>query len=101
MTPEQHSTSSSGWGDTTNNEVADVIGIVASDVGSLGYVVQDGVAGIIVQPGDAPALADACRRVLGDPGLADRLGRAGRERAVGEFAWPLLVQRYIDLFRSL
>jgi hypothetical protein len=35
MTPEQHSTSSSGWGDTTSNEVADVIGIVASGVVKL------------------------------------------------------------------
>ena len=75
--------------------------IVASDVGSLAYVVQDGVAGIIVEPGDAPALAGACRRVLADGELADRLGRAGRERAVSEFAWPLLVRKYTDLFRSL
>lgn len=75
--------------------------IVASDVGSLAYVVRDGVAGIIVEPGDARALAGACRAVLCDGELADRLGRAGRERAVGEFAWPLLARRYVDLFRSL
>jgi hypothetical protein len=35
MTPEQHSTSSSGWGDMTSNDVADVISIIASGVVNL------------------------------------------------------------------
>jgi len=75
--------------------------IVASDVGSLAYVVRDGVAGTIVEPSNPEALAKACRTVLGDGELADRMGTAGRERAVGEFAWPLLAERYISLFRSI
>lgn len=75
--------------------------IVASDVGSLAYVVRDGVAGTIVEPSNPEALAKACRTVLGDGELADRMGAAGRERAVGEFAWPLLIERYISLFRSI
>ena len=75
--------------------------VVASDVGSLAYVVGDGEAGLIVPPGDAAALAAACRKLLTDGELADRLGAAGRERAVGRFAWPLLTARYLDLFRSL
>jgi glycosyltransferase involved in cell wall biosynthesis len=75
--------------------------IVASDVGSLAYVVRDGVAGTIVEPSNPESLAKACRTVLGDGELADRMGAAGRERAVGEFAWPLLIERYISLFRSI
>lgn len=75
--------------------------IVASDVGSLAYVVSDGVAGTIVEPSNPEALAKACRTLLGDGELADRMGAAGRERAVGEFAWPLLFERYISLFRSI
>lgn len=75
--------------------------VVATDVGSLAYVVGDGEAGLIVPPGDAAALAAACRRLLTDGELADRMGAAGRERAVGRFAWPLLTARYLELFRSL
>ena len=79
--------------------------VVASDVGSLAYVVQDGdpdeQAGLIVPPRDAAALARACRAVLTDGELADRLGRAGRLRAETRFSWPLLTRRYIELFRSL
>jgi len=83
--------------------------VVATDVGSLGYVVgegdgddgsDDGAAGLIVPPGDAAALAAACRRVLTDGELADRLGKAGRLRAEIRFAWPLLTRRYLELFRS-
>jgi len=75
--------------------------VVASDVGSLAYVVQDGEAGLIVPPGDAEALAAACRKLLEDGELADRMGKAGRARAENHFAWPLLAQKYIDLFREL
>lgn len=75
--------------------------VVASDVGSLAYVVGDGEAGLIVPPGDAAALAAACRRVLTDGALADRLGAAGRRRAEERFAWPLLTARYLEMFRSL
>jgi hypothetical protein len=58
MTPEQHSTSSSGWGDTTSNEVADVIGIVASGVVKLETTPDDFVAsdeGVVVPFFAAPA----------------------------------------------
>jgi hypothetical protein len=51
MTPEQHSTSSSGWGDTTSNVVADVIGIVASGVVKLETTPDDfdpSDAGVVV-----------------------------------------------------
>jgi glycosyltransferase involved in cell wall biosynthesis len=75
--------------------------VVASDVGSLAYVVQDGEAGIIVAPGNAEELAAACRKLLEDRELADRMGVAGRARAENRFAWPLLTRQYIDLFRSL
>jgi len=79
--------------------------VIASDVGSLAYVVQDGdpdeQAGLIVPPRDPAALAQACRNVLTDGELADRLGRAGRLRAETRFSWPLLTRRYVELFRSL
>jgi glycosyltransferase involved in cell wall biosynthesis len=75
--------------------------VVASDVGSLAFVVQDGEAGIIVPPGDPEALAAACRKLLQDGELADRMGASGRLRAEKHFAWPLLTQRYVELLRAL
>jgi glycosyltransferase involved in cell wall biosynthesis len=97
--------------------------VVASDVGSLAYVVGaavgdgarngagegagssrgagDGAGGLIVEPGRPETLAAAISRVLTEDGLAAKLGAAGRERAERNFAKPLLVQRYRALFARL
>ena len=74
--------------------------VVASDVGSLAYVVDD-AAGLIVQPGQPEALAAAIARILTEDGLAGKLGAAGRERAERSFALPLLVERYRAVFTRL
>ncbi len=74
--------------------------VVASDVGSIGYVVN-GEAGLVVPPGDVPALAAACRKILTDPPLAAQFGAAGRARAEAVFAWPLQIDRYRELFAGL
>ena len=51
-------------------------GVIGSRVGGIPDIVEDGVTGILVSPGDAPALADAIVRVLSDRSLAERLGGA-------------------------
>jgi glycosyltransferase involved in cell wall biosynthesis len=75
--------------------------VVGSAVGGIPHAVADGETGLLVPPGDPAALAAACRKLLADGELADRLGAAGRLRAEQRFAWPGLMARYTDLFRSL
>ena len=58
--------------------------VVASAVGGLPEAVADGVTGLLVPPGDPRALADALARVLTEPGLAARMGAAGRSRLLGQ-----------------
>jgi glycosyltransferase involved in cell wall biosynthesis len=53
--------------------------IVATSVGGVPQVITDGVNGLLVPPGDPDALANAVARLVDDPALADRLGRAARE----------------------
>ena len=75
--------------------------VVGSDVGGIPCVVVPGVTGLLFPPRNADALAAACRRLLQDGALADRMGAAGRRRAVERYAWPSLTDRYLELFRSL
>ncbi len=54
--------------------------VVASRAGGLGEIVVDGETGLLVEPGDAPALADACERLLDDHALCQQLGAGARQR---------------------
>jgi glycosyltransferase involved in cell wall biosynthesis len=59
--------------------------VVATRVGGVPEVVVDGETGLLVEPENPGALAAAVRRLLADPGLAARLGQAGRRRAHDRF----------------
>lgn len=72
--------------------------VVASDVGSLAYVVNDGEAGLIVPRANPERLAEACRELLTEPERAAKMGAAGRARAEALFAWPYLIERYREVF---
>jgi len=75
--------------------------VIASRVGGIPDIVEDGVSGLLVPPGDADALAAAIRRVRDDPALARRLGEAGRRRLREQFSWPAIVQRWLDVYTGL
>lgn len=55
--------------------------VVASRVGGIPEIVEEGVTGLLVPPQDATALAEALIRLLGDRTLTDTMGKRGRERA--------------------
>ncbi|GIE86483.1 glycosyltransferase family 4 protein [Actinoplanes regularis] len=75
--------------------------VIGSAVGGIPHVITDEVTGLLVPPGDHDALAAACRRVLSDPQVADRLGRSGREQAVKCYDWAHLTDRYLGIFEDL
>ncbi len=54
--------------------------VVASSSGGIVDLVEDGVTGTLVPPGDAVALADALTSMIEDPALATAMGRSGLER---------------------
>jgi len=59
--------------------------VVASRVGGIPEVVVDGETGLLVPPDNPPAVAEALIRLLADPSLCARLGKAARERALACF----------------
>jgi starch synthase len=81
--------------------------VVATRTGGIPEVVEDGVTGLLVpieplDPGAfARALAERIETVLADPVLAERFGRAGRERAVDHFAWDTIAERVVEVYRGV
>ena len=56
--------------------------VVATRVGGVPELVRDGENGLLVEPGDTGGFAESVARLLRDPGLARRMGAAGRARAL-------------------
>ena len=81
--------------------------VVASAVGGIPEVVVDGATGLLVpydadQPGEFDrGLAAALNEVVRDPERAAAMGRAGRERAETEFAWPAIADQTVDVYRAV
>jgi glycosyltransferase involved in cell wall biosynthesis len=69
--------------------------VVASRAAAIPEVVPDGVAGVLVPPGDPQALASALIDLLAHPEQADALGAAGARRAEAYDA-PLVATRFIE-----
>jgi len=67
--------------------------VVASAVGGILEVVEDGRTGLLVPPASPDALAAAIRRVLDDRDFARALGQAGRRRVEDRFSWTSVAER--------
>ncbi len=74
---------------------------VASAVGGVPEVLEDGVSGFVVPPGEPAPLAERLGLLLGDAGLRARMGAAARERVVTCFAVADMVQRTRALYEQV
>ncbi|MBC2903778.1 glycogen synthase [Streptomyces cupreus] len=77
--------------------------VVASQVGGIPEVVDDGKTGLLVPLDDGfeASLGRALDSVIGDPEGARAMGEAGRERAVGEFGWDAVARRTVRLYEEI
>jgi glycosyltransferase involved in cell wall biosynthesis len=72
--------------------------VVAADVRGPAEQVVPEATGLLVPPGDAPALAAALQRLIADPALRTHMGVAARERAVERYDEAKVLARTLDLF---
>jgi starch synthase len=77
--------------------------VVASRIGGIPEVVDDGVTGFLVDVDDdfPEAFAARVNELVADPELAARFGEAGRRRAVEEFSWRRIAEETVSLYDSL
>ncbi len=92
---------SEGLSNVVLESMAAGVPVVATRVGGTPEILDDGVTGLLVSPGDAPALAVAIGRLLENPALAQRLGQAARARMVNGFSMDHMVRQTEGLYRAL
>ena len=74
--------------------------VIASAVGGLPEIVEDGRTGLLVSAGDADALGGAIRGLAGDPARAAGMGAAGRARALEHFSQERCTDRIEAIYRA-
>jgi glycosyltransferase involved in cell wall biosynthesis len=75
--------------------------VVASAVGGIQEIIENGRCGVLVEPDDPERLAKAILRVLEDDVLRERIAEAGLERAVDQFSCKRTGGRYERLYSTL
>lgn len=74
--------------------------VVATRIAGIPELVEDGVSGRIVPPGDAVALADAVCAILSDPDRAETMGQAGRRIVEAEFDIAREAAKLVPMFQA-
>ncbi|TML15399.1 MAG: glycosyltransferase family 4 protein [Actinobacteria bacterium] len=74
--------------------------VIAAEIGGLGELVEEGVTGLLVPPGEADPLAQAIVRLARDLPQAAEMGEAGRRRALEQFLQERCTDRTELLYRD-
>jgi len=73
--------------------------VVSTTSGALKEVMKHGETGLLVPPKDPRAMADAIMQLLSNKKLREKMGKAGRKRAVENFSWPVAAKNTLDVYR--
>lgn len=95
-----HSGCHETFGQTIQEAAASGLPVVAPAVGGPVDLVEDGVTGYLVPPGDAGALTAATRRLAADPPGRAAMGRAGRQRVLAR-SWTALGDQLIGHYAAV
>jgi rhamnosyl/mannosyltransferase len=93
---------SESWGAVQVEAMACGKPLICTELGTgTSFVNLHEVTGLVTPPANAAALADAINRLLADPALRQRLGQAGRQRALAEFSADTMVSRLVEWYRAV
>jgi glycosyltransferase involved in cell wall biosynthesis len=90
-----------GYGLPVAEAMASGLPVVASAHGGLLDLVEDGVTGLLVPPGDPAALARAVAQLVDDPVRANEMARAGQQRATEAFTWNSAADQLAPVYAKL
>ena len=75
--------------------------VVASRVGGIPEIVEDGVEGFLVEPMDVNGLAERCLRLIESPDMAQKMGKTARARVERDFSAENMAHRVALLYQEL
>ncbi len=74
--------------------------VIASRMGGMTEIVEDGVTGLLFDAGNAEDLAAKMKSLWGDPDLCSRMGHAGREKVIREYSENMYYERLITAYKK-
>jgi glycosyltransferase involved in cell wall biosynthesis len=81
------------WGHVFTEAMGHGTACIAADGGAMREIVENGANGLLVQPGRPASLADALLAILGDPELAEAMGRRAHRRILEFGTWDAVAER--------
>jgi glycosyltransferase involved in cell wall biosynthesis len=92
---------SEGFSCALAEAMASALPSVVSDIPANVQLVEDGVHGLTIPPGQATAIGEALIRLFGDASLRVRMGHAARQRVVDNYSTNRVVDRYEEMFAEV
>jgi glycosyltransferase involved in cell wall biosynthesis len=74
--------------------------VIASAVGGIGEILEDGRTGLLVGPDDATGLAERICQLMAAPALAEALGKAARTEVIARYSFPRMVAPFEEVYRT-
>jgi len=74
---------------------------IVSNIGGPTEIIEDGITGRSFEVGNSDSLASVLRELIADPAAADRMGQAGRQRALRFFREDVMVDRFVELYGEM
>jgi glycosyltransferase involved in cell wall biosynthesis len=93
--------SAEAFGNVFAEALASGLPIVGSNVGGIPELVEHGVNGLLVTPGNPRALAQAIRYLAEDPELRSEMGLRNRAKAEATLEWPQVTRRYLAIYEGV
>ena len=75
--------------------------VVASQVGGIPQMIEDGQTGILIKPKDEVSLQDGLLKVLKDARLCAELGANARKKVASEFSIEMSIEKLLQIYRKV
>ncbi len=75
--------------------------VIASQTGGLQEIVQDGVTGLFIPPGDELALSTALIQLLSNRDLVSKMGVSARQVALSKFTAEIMADKFLEIYQQL